>query len=664
MSSQDLTLILHSYLLGLVLQLITWPVVFRVFQKNLVDKGWMVGRILGWLVISLVAWWLGFMGVPIKLTIWLMAGVVLVVGGYMAIRERMSLRTGLREVWVFVLTEELLFLLGFLGLSFIRSFNPDILDLEKFMDAGLVTTYLRSVSLPAEDMWLAGEKINYYTFGHFMGAVQTIIWGIDLAYSYNLLLGLLAGLTLSLSFSVVVNLAEVGGRTIKKEKMILGGIVGSLLVAIGGNSQTSWFFLKNKTFEGYWYADATRFIENTIHEFPSYSFVVSDLHAHLWDLPIVLLFLLVLLIWQKEMQEEKKERWSAVIGGLLGVMTMTNTWDLLIYGLLTMILGGLLLFRGVSLVKLFRAGILAGVALLAVSSLWWMNFVNIGEGWRVVTKRSPLWQLVVLWMGHIALSVVAWCFNIRRQSKKGYELKSLIIAAMILTAFMLLLIPELVYMKDIYPNHPRANTMFKLTYQAFVLMSLVAGWLVVEIQAVKFRWWKIPLVAVIVAVTASLLVFPYFGYRGFYGEFKKLKGLDGLSWLQMEYPDDYTAILWLKENERGRPVIVEAIGESYTTFGRVSVFTGMPTILGWRVHEWLWRGGFEIPAQRTEEVKTIYEKPETKEAKILLSKYRVKYIFVGNKEREAYQEIDEAGLRKFGEIVFERGKTLIIRRFE
>ena len=38
----------------------------------------------------------------------------------------------------------------------------------------------------------------------------------------------------------------------------------------------------------YWYPNATRFIHNTIHEFPLYSFVVSDLHGHVLDIPIVL----------------------------------------------------------------------------------------------------------------------------------------------------------------------------------------------------------------------------------------------------------------------------------------------------------------------------------------------------------------------------------------
>ena len=36
----------------------------------------------------------------------------------------------------------------------------------------------------------------------------------------------------------------------------------------------------------YWYPNATRFIPWTIHEFPSYSFVVSDVHGHVLSIPL------------------------------------------------------------------------------------------------------------------------------------------------------------------------------------------------------------------------------------------------------------------------------------------------------------------------------------------------------------------------------------------
>ena len=49
----------------------------------------------------------------------------------------------------------------------------------------------------------------------------------------------------------------------------------------------------------------------------------------------------------------------------------------------------------------------------------------------------------------------------------------LFVAGLVLCAIGLVLIPELVYVRDIYEeNSARANTMFKLTYQAFTLLGI------------------------------------------------------------------------------------------------------------------------------------------------------------------------------------------------
>ena len=109
----------------------------------------------------------------------------------------------------------------------------------------------------------------------------------------------------------------------------------------------------------------------------------------------------------------------------------------------------------------------------------------------------------------------------------------------------------------------------------------------------------------------------------------------------------------------GQPVITEAVGESYTDFARVSANTGLPTILGWRVHEWLWRGSFDEPAARTEVVREIYESSDLTKTKTLLDKYQVVYIFVGTLEKEKYPQIQEEKFNQLGEIVFLSNGTKI-----
>ncbi|MCX6726019.1 MAG: hypothetical protein NT052_01745, partial [Candidatus Shapirobacteria bacterium] len=146
--------------------------------------------------------------------------------------------------------------------------------------------------------------------------------------------------------------------------------------------------------------------------------------------------------------------------------------------------------------------------------------------------------------------------------------------------------------------------------------------------------------------------------HSFYG-LQRYQGLNGLSYLNNLYPADYEAILWLRENIKGQPAILEAVGESYTDFARVSANTGLPTILGWRVHEWLWRGSFDEPSKRTEDVKTIYETNNLEQTKELLNKYHISYIFIGYLERETYPQLEEVKFAEIGKKVFEKNQTII-----
>jgi hypothetical protein len=161
----------------------------------------------------------------------------------------------------------------------------------------------------------------------------------------------------------------------------------------------------------------------------------------------------------------------------------------------------------------------------------------------------------------------------------------------------------------------------------------------------------------------STLVYPYLAYNNYYANLKNYRGLDGLAWFEKKYPDDFVLMNYLKKNEKKQVVIVEAVGESYSEFARMSAFSGTSTILGWRVHEWLWRAGWDRPGKRTDEVRKIYEAPESIEAAALLKNYQVKYIVVGSKEREAYKKIDVDGILALGEIVASVGNHYLIKLF-
>ena len=164
----------------LVLQLIGLPLVLLVFGKQQAQPFWWAwGRIAGLLAIGIPIWLLSYLQVPAntQLGFWSML-VLLGVGlyAYQPLKLRSIVGDFLREHWRLIIYQELLFLAGFLFLGLVRTYHPAIVDLEKFMNAGLMQSYLRSPTFPPVDMWLSGYPVNYYSFGHFLGSLLLRFW--------------------------------------------------------------------------------------------------------------------------------------------------------------------------------------------------------------------------------------------------------------------------------------------------------------------------------------------------------------------------------------------------------------------------------------------------------------------------------------------------------
>src|SRR3989344_6659967 len=243
---------------------------------------------------------------------------------------------------IVIIFEEALFYLCILFWSYVRAHNPDIHDLEKFMDFGFLNSILRAEYFPPQDMWFTPYPINYYYFGHLMTAVITKISAIPSGISYNLMLATLFAFTFTGSFSIATTLV----RKVISKRIILYGLLSSFIVTLSGNLQTIYAFFKPYDVENvvpfwslplalttfpnsYWYPNATRFIYHTIHEFPIYSFVVSDLHGHVLSIPLVLLTIafLINLFFDRIINVKK----IIILSFFLSLSYMTNAWDSIIY---------------------------------------------------------------------------------------------------------------------------------------------------------------------------------------------------------------------------------------------------------------------------------------------------------------------------------------------
>jgi uncharacterized membrane protein len=109
---------------------------------------------------------------------------------------------------------------------------------------------------------------------------------------------------------------------------------------------------------------------------------------------------------------------------------------------------------------------------------------------------------------------------------------------------------------------------------------------------------------------------------------------------------DQQAFQWLQQNVHGIPTILEANTPLYRWGSRVSIYTGLPTVIGWDWHQKQQRS--ILPGQtiehRIQDVRTIYNSTDLEQTKKLLNLYKVQYIYVGQLERLYY---DPNGLNKF-----------------
>ncbi len=663
-----------------------WPIASKLFP-DWDDQGYFAAKIVGVALVSYLIWVLGI----IKLAPFTWLTVFGLVLGMIILGNFGKNKHGLKkEVIGLLVVQEFIFLGCLFFWSWIKAHEPSINGLEKFMDYGFTRSILQIKYFPPVDMWFSGEPINYYYFGHLILAVLTRFSGLKLAVTFNIMLATIFAWCTSMSFAIGRRLL-INFRGLVKW---IGALFIAVLVSLSGNLQTIYTFTKGYNGEEtpppfwkilapwsigsktYWYPNATRFIPYTIHEFPSYSFVVSDVHGHVLDIPLALLAiaLLITLFGKKQ----SLSVWHAVTFGVLsGMMFMTNALDgpvyLGLFGLLAFInrrsvlsilaqAAGLIVAFGITIlpfVSTFKSfvsgvGVNCPPSFLANSKLGPFLFEGVEK-----CQKSPLWMMAVLWGFFVFGAII-----VQALPKNETELRSRQLMLIVsLYCLGLIVFPEFFYFKDIYPMHFRSNTMFKFGYQVFIMMSLISGYALVSWVREKVSIKKLLILSLSFPMVVLVLVYPFFSVRSYFGNLTKYEGLYGLEWIKLRRPDDARAIDWFERNVNWgeQPVVLEANGDSYTEYERISAFTGLPTVAGWTVHEWLWRGGYGPISQRAEEVRTIYESGDVGVVKSLLKKYGVVYIIIGDLERQKYTRITESVLQSLGNTEAVFGNTTILK---
>jgi YYY domain-containing protein len=212
----------------------------------------------------------------------------------------------------------------------------------------------------------------------------------------------------------------------------------------------------------------------------------------------------------------------------------------------------------------------------------------------------------------------------------------------------------------------RMNTVFKFYLQVWVLWALVTGFVLPGVWE-QISSWKTTLYRNSWRATLSILIFasmlyPLIGIRArVLDKFDNALGysLDGVAYAEhavyrdqgqnISLADDMAAIHWMQLNVDGSPVILEASVPTYRWGSRFSVYTGLPTVLGWDWHQKQQRWGYQwMVDERLEDVRQMYAEPAADRVLPLFKKYQIRYIIVGDMERAYYPA---AGLVKFDQMV-------------
>jgi YYY domain-containing protein len=507
------------YIVIFLVGLFAFPLV-RAALPGLADGGYPLARIVGLLLWAWLAWMAGSSGIPYsKITIGVALGMVALGGTWQAWRQRDALKEEWGRRWKFYLFLELLFLAFFLFDLLIRIGNPDLWHTskggERPMNFAQLNAILKSTTFPPYDAWYAGGYINYYYFGEVIVATPIKLLGIVPSIAFNFILPTLFAIVAMATFSVGYNIIKprllnpnpwssktdywplLTGFSASAAMVLLGnlGIIRLIFLGFQRNSapggviegaallERIWWAVKGFFLTlaglhlpygpGDWYWFASRIFVypyQDFYEFPAFTFLWSDLHAHL----IAYMLTILVIAWVVSLLQSKA-RWGsktdAVLGLFLGALVIgalkpTNTWDFYTYivfgvGALAYAVGRYINPESLrlSVPNMLRRLLIAvgAVAILVLlSRLLYQPFYHwFGQAYSSVQKwtgpRTPLSVYLTQW-GVLLFFIASWMIWETRQwlaetpvsaLKKLRPYRDLILGAVVV--FMLVLIAQQVW---------------------------------------------------------------------------------------------------------------------------------------------------------------------------------------------------------------------------
>jgi YYY domain-containing protein len=710
-----------------------FPVIYRWIPA---PGSYAVAKVLGILVFAYIPWLLVSLG-QVQFTRATLGGALAVLILYgLSARRRIREGPARAEVWC----SELLFWGTFALFLTVRAFNPEVYWGEKPMDFAFLNALTRSVHLPPPEPWFSGSTLHYSYFGHYVVAALGKLCHIHPGITFNLGIALFGALTAIAAFAAGCAISD---------RWRVGFLAAFFCVLVGNLSGVRELVARKVVNFDYFWA-TSRVIKDTINEYPFWSFLFADLHAHVLVMPFSLTFVALALWWVR-----RRERWPELAGlplllllaFVLGAIAVTNTWSTFTYvPFLPFLLGCASLAKsGLSFRRLFSAALILallvplsglvhlapalepfiwplriGIAALAlavftpsvalpsyaVAAVGGFLYYPYWSDWSP-PERSWGWEgdafahlydfanifglflfvavpfLFLLWRqqllppdrrrlrtGHAIiifavfltvlgaflvaepsirnqtglpgtpsmrtglalLAVLALHLALQRSTSSTHRLTAILFSF----AFFVTAGVDVIHVWD------RMNTVFKFYLESWLIFAVAAAaaapavWSgLIRTKLIRASWQAgLVLLVVVSAFTA---------WSGIYGIVRTNRvrtpkpSLDGTAYLAQRDPHEHAAIEWLNQNIPGIPVITEAWGPSYQDFSRISMNTGLPTVIGWEYHVFQRAHPWTDIRRRKADLERLYTADDPSMARAILEKYHVSLVYVGPIERRTYQ---------------------------
>lgn len=656
------------------------------------DKGWIFSKVIGLALSSIVLWNLSYLKI-LKFTpiVCYLVIAFFAIINFIIIKKKKEQLKEIKYSWKKIVTIEMIFLFVFIVCTYVRSLMCPLNNVtEHFMNYGFINRLMNTEYLPAEDIWLSGNPFNYYYYGHYITAFINKISTTGVEESYNLMLALLATFLFVLPYSLVKNL---GNNLIKDDKKkitkaipALMGLLVALTITFSGTVYyTVYKLILND--EDYFYPNPCYYIghrpetnDQTITAFPSYMNIEGDLHAHHMDTMFALTTFALLLQYMLSDEEENKVKKYLnikilLLGIMLAIQKMTNYWDFPIY---LVIMGAVITVKNCIKYKSIKQKIIVTVIqLLEIVLIEELLALTFSSGLYISASkvymsdvRSPFYKLAVLWglpVICIAIDVLTHIYKCIKEKKghlfkyiKEMNLSDVYILVIAICAIGLIIMPEIIYLKDVTAERTRrANTMFKLVFNAATMLNICTGYIIIKHLYQKGLKLKKVFITIVLVVLITTFGYEINAIKATTNNFKNkalnLRSVDNN--IKTKLPDDYEAIKWIRQNIDPNDVILQKTNNSYTIDTRISVFTGNPTVLGWYGHQWTWRAKEDYTApdiikKRWSDIYTIYQSQNKETVESLIKEYNISYIYIGNVEYKEISNINYELLLSIGEVVY------------